>query len=99
MVFQVFIHANGVIPAPQSTELLLIRVSIWFDIVTFILSVLYVVASFKLEKQLKTATLSCKPHYSILKFLWAQKTTAARHINMHEENKGEKRRERRKRKK
>lgn len=69
MVFKVFIHANGMIPAPQSTQLVLIRVSIWFDVFTFIFSVLYVVASVKLRKQLKSATLSCRPHYSILKFL------------------------------
>lgn len=69
LVLQALIHGNDLFGNPSKTEFLLVRASIWLDLVTFILSCLFILLSRRLRKELKSERLCCRPHYNLLKLL------------------------------
>ena len=68
-VLQALIHGNELFGTPSATEFRLVRVSIWLDLVTFILSCFFIVLSKRLRKELKEERLCCRPDYNLLKLL------------------------------
>lgn len=69
LIFKAFIHGNELFGPPDRMELALIRVSFWFDGVTFLLTIGFLVMTCKLAKDLKRETIRCRPYYDLLKLL------------------------------
>ena len=69
MVLQMLVHGNSVVGEPVKLEFRMVRVAIWIDLVTFILSCLFIVLKKKLRKELQEERLCCRPDYNLLKLL------------------------------
>lgn len=54
VVLQAVIHGNDLFGTPSKTEFRLVRISIWMDVVTFILSCLFIIFAKRLDKYLKS---------------------------------------------
>jgi hypothetical protein len=69
LIFKAFIHGNELFGPPDRMELSFIRVSFWFDGITFLLTIFFLVMAYRLHRDLKRETVRCPPYYNLLKLL------------------------------
>lgn len=67
LIFKAFFHGSQVFGPPDRMELALVRICFWFDGVTFLLTIGFLIMALRFPRELKREKLRCRPHYNLLK--------------------------------